>query len=246
MFSEIAESSTANKKISKSSPSLSKARTPPSPENITSTRLKEEHLEVAKLVLKDGLACILKPEEVCEITAHAIERVASDMIGLTTAVATALNCALNNYENDDMVLDKAIIKLWCEFYVLELLPRTKAMVESTTPTLDAYGLFLPSKMGTAVSEDLLKKGMDYELEKLGRKQELSDEEDHVGANDVNDESGEYAVGYIPAQDGSDATSGGKDSYEGNQAQETMDEGVSEYEYEYESEQYSDTEFESMQ
>jgi len=96
MFSEIAESSTANKKISKSSPSLSKSRTPPSPENITSTRLKEEHLEVAKLVLKDGLACILKPEEVCEITAHAIERVASDMIGLTTAVATALNYALNN------------------------------------------------------------------------------------------------------------------------------------------------------
>jgi len=238
MFSEIAECSTTNKKISRSSPLLSKARTPPSPESITSTRLKEEHLEVAKLVLKEGLACILKPEEVCEITAHAIERVASDMIGLTTAVATALNYALNNYENDDMVLDKAIIKLWCEFYVLELLPRTNTMVESTTPTLDAYGLFLPTKMGTAVSEDLLQKGMNYELEKLGQKQEVSDEEDKVETNDVskNNEIGDYAVGYIPTQDGSDATSGGIDD------KEAMDEGVSEYEYEYGNEQDSDTEF----
>jgi len=33
------------------------------------------------------------------------------------------------------------------------------MVKSTAPTLDAYGLFLPSRMGANVSQDLLQQGL---------------------------------------------------------------------------------------
>ena len=74
-----------------------------------------------------------------------MERVASDMIGLTTAVAKALNLALKG-EDDSGDLDNGILKKWCEFYSDELLPKTKALVKGASPTLDAYGLFLPSRM----------------------------------------------------------------------------------------------------
>jgi gamma-glutamyl phosphate reductase len=53
-----------------------------------------EHLEAAQMVLKAGIACILKDGEECENTAIAVERVAGDMIGLSTAVAVALNRVL--------------------------------------------------------------------------------------------------------------------------------------------------------
>ena len=47
------------------------------------------------MLLKAGLACDLKSngEEECENTAIALERVVSDLIGLTGAVTTALNNA---------------------------------------------------------------------------------------------------------------------------------------------------------
>jgi hypothetical protein len=45
-------------------------------------------------LLKAGVVCQLKEGEECENTAIASELVASDMIGLTTAVAIALNRAL--------------------------------------------------------------------------------------------------------------------------------------------------------
>lgn len=52
-----------------------------------------------------------------------------------------------------------MIKTWCEFYSEDLLPQTRAMVKKTAPKLDAFGLFLPSRMGPTLSQDLLQKGL---------------------------------------------------------------------------------------
>ena len=124
---------------------------------ITSTCLRTEHLEAAKMVLKAGMACMLKDGEECENTAICVERVASDMIGLSTAVASALNRAL---KADGLKgVDVGLIKQWCEFYSEDLLPQSKSMVKKTSPKLDAFGLFLPSRMGATVSQELLQKGL---------------------------------------------------------------------------------------
>ena len=137
-------------------PKPQKGKRPQPKKVITSTCLKNEHLEAAQILLKAGLACALKEEEECENTAIAYERVVSDMIGLTTAVATALNSALKSGDDD---LDRDLIQKWCEFYSDELLPQAKSMVKSSAPMLDVYGLYLPSRMGASVSQDLLKKGL---------------------------------------------------------------------------------------
>jgi len=128
---------------------------------ITSTCLKNEHLEAAQMLLKAGLACELKSngEEECENTAIALERVVSDLIGLTTAVATALNNALKGDYDADVDMDWELVTKWCEFYSTQLLVKTKSMMKRTTPILDAYGLFLPSRMGASVSQDVLQKGL---------------------------------------------------------------------------------------
>jgi hypothetical protein len=124
---------------------------------ITSTCLRTEHLEAAKMVLKAGMACMLKDGEECENTAICVERVASDMIGVSTAVASALNRAL---KADGLKgADVGLIKQWCEFYSEDLLPQSKSMVKKTSPKLDAFGLFLPSRMGATVSQELLQKGL---------------------------------------------------------------------------------------
>lgn len=149
MFDEIAVEPGKDKKKSKSKP-----------KPITSTRLRVEYLDAAAMLLKAGIACQLKDGEECENTAIAAERVASDLIGLTSAVAKALNRAL---EGDDLDgCDAAVIKRWCEFYSEELLPKTRSMVKRTTPKLDAFGLFLPSRMGATVSQDTLQKGLKLE------------------------------------------------------------------------------------
>jgi hypothetical protein len=127
------------------------------PKPITATAMRVEHLEAAIMLLKAGVVCQLKEGEECENTALAAERVASDLIGLTAAVAIALNRAL---KNDDLKgADPALLKRWCVFYSEELLPQTKSMVKKISPKLDAYGLFLPSRMGTSVSQELLEKGL---------------------------------------------------------------------------------------
>merc|ERR1712125_208096 len=38
-------------------------------------------------------------------------------------------------------------------------PQTKAMIKKTSATLDRYGIFLPSRMGASVSQELLEKGL---------------------------------------------------------------------------------------
>jgi len=155
MFAEIYDATPTRKKSKSSS---AKTNTPPPPKPITSTCLKNEHLEASQMLLKAGVACSLKDDELSENTAIAMERVASDMIGLTTAVAKALNGALKS-DDDSTDVDAGILKQWCVFYSEELLPKTKALVKSASPTLDAYGLFLPSRMGASVSQDLLQKGL---------------------------------------------------------------------------------------
>lgn len=153
IFTEIANEPDARKPKGNNK----KPQRQPPKKPITTTCLKNEHLEAAQMLLKAGLACDLKEEEECENSAIAFERVVSDLIGLTTATATALNKALKN-DSDD--LDRDLIKKWCEFYSEELLPKTKSMVKSSAPTLDVYGLFLPSRMGASVSQDLLKRGLE--------------------------------------------------------------------------------------
>jgi cell envelope opacity-associated protein A len=130
-------------------------------------------------LLKAGVVCQLKEGEECENTAIASERVASDMIGLTTAVAIALNRAL---KDDDLKgADPALLKKWCVLYSQHLLPQTKAMVKRTSPKLDAYGLFLPSRMGTAVAPDILEKGLHLHETEVAEKIEIDTESDDTAA-----------------------------------------------------------------
>ena len=152
MFNEISQES-SGPPPSRSSKSKAAATKP-----ITATALRTENLEGAKMILKAGCACALKDDEVCESTAMCVERVVSDLIGLTTATAVALNRALKG-GRDSKGADPAIVKKWCQFYSDELLPQTKGLMKRTTPELDAYGMFLPSRMGASVSGELLKKGL---------------------------------------------------------------------------------------
>lgn len=207
MFTEIANDPNKSKQ---SKPSSSKSRAPPARKCITSTCLKNEHLEAAQMLLKAGLACELKSngEEECENTVIPLERVVADLIGLTEAVATALNNALcGDYDNDSEV-DWDLIKKWCEFYSSELLVKTKDLKKRTIPTLDAYGLFLPSRWGASVSQDLLQKGLkgssseEEDLEEKISKDEVVIEEDRdineeerasVKQEEVNDERDEEPI-----------------------------------------------------
>lgn len=156
------------------------------PKPITSTALRAEHLNAAQMVLKAGIACLLKDGEECENSAFAVERVAGDLIGLRTAVAIALNRALksDNLKGADM----GLIKKWCLFYSEELLPKTRSMVKKTSAKLDAYGIYLPSRMGTTVSQELLQKGLkevevaealDEELEAEADDEEMEEEEEEA-------------------------------------------------------------------
>jgi hypothetical protein len=128
------------------------------------------------MVLKAGIACQLKDGEDCENTALSVERVASDLIALTNAVAMALNRALKGTDSVHG-MDAALIQKWCEFYSQELLPQTRSMVKKTSSKLDAYGLFLPSRMGTTVSPDVLQKGLNAVATKADEGEPVEDDEE---------------------------------------------------------------------
>jgi hypothetical protein len=110
------------------------------------------------MVLKAGLACTLHDGEECESTAMCVERVAADLMGLTSAVAVALKHELKSLENDEDG-DDDLIKQWCQFYSEELLPDTKKFVKKTSSKLDVYGLYLPSRMSASLPQELLEKGL---------------------------------------------------------------------------------------
>ncbi len=216
LFDEIASSPAAKDNKKKKS----------APKPITSTSLKMDHLDAAKLLLKTGVACVLKNGEECENTALAVERVASDLLGLTTAVSGALTKAL---EGDDLNgADPLLIKKWCEFYSEELLPQTRAMVKKTAPKLDAFGLFLPSRMGPSMSQDLLQKGL-----KLDESSSASEEgEGSAKKDDAEEEKSEKAEEEAEAED---------DAEEEEAVEEGDDdvEEIDEYEYDDEEEYYDD-------
>lgn len=182
------------------------------PKCITSTCLKSEHLEAAQMLLKAGLACSLKDEEECENTAIALERVVSDLIGLTCAVATALNNAFDKYDSD-VDLDRNLVQKWCQFYGEELLPHTKKMVKSTSPTLDAYGLYLPSRMSVSVPQDLLQKGLKGSVEET--KQEVGSEAEYVDDQEFNSDKFEQEIDPTAdmLEDEKEANSNAYDEYE---------------------------------
>mmetsp|Transcript_5861 Transcript_5861/g.8035 ORF Transcript_5861/g.8035 Transcript_5861/m.8035 type:complete len:631 (-) Transcript_5861:53-1945(-) len=174
MFTEIADTPSSSSKKPSAAASAKASQKP-----ITSTSLRSEHLEASQMLLKAGCACMLKDGEECENTALAVERVASDLIGLNTAVAVALNRALRGRESKGA--DLTLIKRWCEFYSEELLPQTKSMVKRTSAKLDAYGLFLPSRMGASVSPELLKKGLQGAGEEEEKGAAVSEEKEKGGA-----------------------------------------------------------------
>jgi hypothetical protein len=158
---------------SKSGAAAIKTKSPP---------LCEEHLKFAQMVLKAGLACTLHDGEDSESTAMCVERVAADLMGLVSAVATALRRELkqSSLTGDD----EALVRQWCEFYSEELLPETKKFCKKVTGKLDAYGLYLPSRMSASLSPDLLERGL-----KLGSvgSVEKKEKEDVAGGGDEKDD-----------------------------------------------------------
>jgi len=210
---------------------------------ITSTSLRADHLDAAKLLLKTGVACVLRKGEDNENTALAVERVASDLLGLTSAVAKALNRALK--DDDLRGVDPVLIKQWCEFYSEELLPQTRSMVKQTTPVLDAYGLFLPSRMGASVSQDLLQKGMRLEeADNADGEDEGGDDASSESKKDVTSEQ-EKETDSVAEDEVDDAEAappaGDEEIGEENEIDDDVDELGDEYEYEDEDEEYYDDE-----
>lgn len=192
---------------------------------ITATSLRVEHLDAAKMLLKAGIACQLRDGEDCENTAIAAERVASDLIGLSTSVAIALNRVLktDNLKGGD----PAIIKKWCQFYSEDLVKETRAMVKKTSGKLDAYGLFLPSRMGTSIPQDLLDKGLSLEAVAVSDEETVEPEAvSNNSAEEVEEEEQEQEAEAM------------EDEEEEGEEEDEIEEDA-EDEYEYEEEEYYD-------
>lgn len=214
MFDEITDPPAKDSKKKKSAP-----------KPITSTSLKIDHLDAAKLLLKTGVACVLKNGEENENTALAVERVASDLLGLTTAVSGALTKAL---KGDDLNgADPVLIKTWCEFYSEELLPQTRGMVKKTALKLDAFGLFLPSRMGPTLSQDLLQKGL--KLDETSSAPE--EEESEATKKDSSSEEEKEADAVEEAEAAEDVDE--------DEEVDEVEEDIDEYEYDDEEEYYDD-------
>jgi hypothetical protein len=225
------------------------------PKPITSTNLRQENLDAAKLLLNAGIACVLREGEECENTALAVERVASDLISLTGAVAKALNQALQYDEKAEDGgaggADPILLKKWVEFYSEDLAPKTRAMVKKTAPKLDAFSLFLPSRASDTVSQDLIQKGL-----KLGEMESVKVENVATTDNDA-DNDGDIdeaaAVGFVEEEEEGSAEKDNKEvastmeesSPRKNEATEGEEDALDEeaeldeYEYEEDEEYYDD-------
>jgi hypothetical protein len=231
MFREITDSGNAP------SSKHSRSRASVAQKPITATALRAEHLEASRMLLKDGCACALKDGEECENTAMCVERVAADLIGLTTAVATSLNRALS--KDGTKGTDAALLQKWCEFYSDELLPQTKSMVKKTSAKLDAYGLFLPSRMGASVSPELLQKGLKgaEEEEKSSEGKDESITEAPVAVKKEKTD-GEVATEKVPVKKEVEVEEEEVEEPEEVEEEEELDEYD---EYDYEEEEYYDDE-----
>lgn len=200
---------------------------------VTSTCLKSEHLEASQMLLEAGLACQLKAKEECENTAIAVERVVSDLIAMTTAIAKSLSAALGGRTSSD--LDRVLLKKWCEFYSTELLLQTKGMMKKTSPTLDAFGLYLPSRMGASVPQDLLQKGLngvDDEGESVIQEdEEVQDSEGDVAVGEDDDDLNEK-VDAVEEDEELVAKQVVEEDRKEVEEEQEMEDGYDEYEYEY--------------
>jgi len=236
MFNEIGQNPPAPKKSQGSTSASSKP--------ITSTRLRAETLDAAQMILKAGCACALKEGEVCENTAIAVERVVADLMGLTSATAKALNSALSS-DDDSSEIDGALIQKWCQFYSEELLPKTKNMMKRTSPKLDAFGLFLPSRIGASVSQDLLEKGLAG-LIGSSPSSEKEEEIEESPASSSDDKKEENVVEEEEEEDNIKDDSQSEEQAPVQKVEEAgADDNLSEYdvydEYEYDEEEYYDQE-----
>ena len=232
IFDEISQKPTFSKRDKKSS-SKTAAKTKP----ITSTNLRVEHLEAAQMLLKAGVACQLKEGEECENTAIACERVASDLIGLSTAVAIALNRALKTESLEGA--DPALIRRWCEFYSESLLPQTRAMVKKTSSKLDAYGLFLPSRMGATLSPETLQKGLTAEEWAASPSTSSADMGDEEDAKEEKEDEAEDKEEEEIDEKADDMEEEEEEEKEADEA--ALDDGDEYDEYEYDEEEYYDDE-----
>ena len=175
-------------------------------------------------------------ESSSENIAIAAERVAVDLMSLTSAVAVALNRSIKGKEAKDA--DPEIVKLWCQFYCEELLPQTKAMVKRTSPKLDAFGLFLPTRMSASVSQEVLKTGLH------GGVTDTNENETDAA---INAENGANTVKALESEKESKITTEGSEGEKGGekQADEQLEEDVKQgeaeedEEYEYEEEYYDE-------
>lgn len=192
--------------------------------------LCEEHLKFAQMVLKAGLACTLNDGEEQENTAMCVERVAADLMGLTAAVAVALKRELKEPNNIDAD-SEALVKQWCEFYSQELLPDTKKFVKKTSSKLDAYGLYLPSRISTSLPQELLDRGL-----KLGGEGADNVEED----DEENDEEKKPDKSEEKCDDASEERSDAEEAEEGDasiamSATSQADDDQYDYDYDYDDE-----------
>jgi len=241
MFSEISEDPSK----SPNSGGKKGGRSPPR-KPATSAALRPEHLEAAQMILKSGCACVLKDGEACENTASCVERVAADLVGLVGAVAAALNRSLKNDGPNDGS-DPAVVAQWCEFYSDELLPRARRMIKETSPQLDAYGLFLPSRMGASVPQELLQRGLKgAEVEEEEEEPAAEEEEESPEAEaDEEEEEEEKVKAAAPARAPKKAEEPApkkKAPAPRKPEPEPEEEEEDEYdEYEYEEEEYYDDE-----
>lgn len=220
IFTEISLAAMPTPPPSKKGRSKSKGSGSVKPKN---PPLCEEHLKFAQMVLKAGLACTLHDREDSESTAMCVERVAADLMGLTAVVATALKRELKqqNISEDS----EELVKQWCEFYSEELLPETKKFCKKVTNKLDAYGLYLPSRMSASLPTDLLEKGL-----KLGAGAgEKEDEEGEEVEEDASDEekSEKSEEGEV---DGGTADEGDVSMAMSANAASTQEDEYDEYEY----------------
>lgn len=226
IFDEISQKPVPSKKDKKASAKAAAKAKP-----ITSTNLRVEHLEAATMLLKAGVACQLREGEECENTAIAAERVASDLIGLTTAVAIALNRALKGDSLEGA--DPSVIKRWCEFYSESLLPQTRAMVKKTSSKLDAFGLFLPSRMGASLSPETLQKGLKADEMAGAGAAEAGDEEEAKEEKEEEPEDEE--------EEEEKAEESEDEEEEKKEEEAAFDDGGEYDEYEYDEEEYYDDE-----
>ena len=196
--------------------------------------LCEEHLKFAQMVLKAGLACTLHDGEEQENTAMCVERVAADLMGLTAAVAVALKRELKQTNTIDAD-SEALVKQWCEFYSNELLPDTKKFVKKTSSKLDAYGLYLPSRMSASLSQELLDRGLKLGGDGTGNAEEddedASEHEEETKSDKVEDKSDDTASG--ERSDAEEADEG--DASIAMSATSQPDDDQYEYDYDYDDE-----------